>query len=141
MPVEFSVCPEHRSQVRFAPESSSMDEFGVEGITLDLSSGGLGFVARQFLPRHCEGIVRIFAPSQAPIEGRPHQPAVVRIEHRAKVRRVWMDTRDGSYSIGLAFLDPTPQLEGVVNDMLRDMNHQQNKNAPSQAHGEETRHA
>lgn len=123
MPVEFIICDEHRPQVRFSTSSSVIDQFGVGGLTVDLSAGGLGFVAKQFLPRHCEGMVRVFEPGlpKCSFDGestsaREHAPAY--IEHRAKVRRVRMNSRDGQYAIGLAFLNPTPKLEARVSELL-----------------------
>jgi c-di-GMP-binding flagellar brake protein YcgR len=124
--VEFVIAEEHRAQVRFSPNSAATDQFGVSGTTFDLSAGGLGFSAAQFLPRHCEGTIRVLAHS--PIIGAGGQAksaptidgAPSRLEHRAKVRRVWMNNREGTYAIGLAFINPTPALEAKVNEMLNE---------------------
>ena len=124
LPVEFVVAEEHRAQVRFSPNSSAQEQFAVSGVTFDLSAGGLGFRADQFLPRHCEGVIRVLAEAPAAAGGRqfgkPAKQAPARLEHRAKVRRVWMNHTDGSYAIGLAFVNPTPALEGKALDLLRE---------------------
>jgi c-di-GMP-binding flagellar brake protein YcgR len=133
MPVEFVICDEHRTQVRFTTSSSAMEQFAVDGVTMDLSAGGLGFTSKQLVPRNCEGTVRVFAPTiSCPVDGRLEQAAPPHLEHRARVRRVWMNGRDGTYAIGLAFVDPTPQLERKVDELVHAMEQTRNNNEERQ---------
>lgn len=124
LPIEFMIAEEHRAQVRFSSNSAAVDQFAISGVTFDVSVGGLGFRAAQLLPRHCEGVIRLMAPpgpSSASGSSYADQPAPVRIECRAKVRRVWMNTKDHSFSIGLAFVNPTHALEADVESLLNDV--------------------
>lgn len=123
MPVEFVIDEDHRGQVRFSGASGAIDQHTVGGVTVDLSVGGLGFVAAQFLPRNTEGVVYIFEPGtpsrcikDGAAGGPPRDQAF--IEHPVKVRRVWMNVRDNTYSIGLAFVNPTPKLEEQVQRLV-----------------------
>ena len=60
LPVQFVVCDEHRLQVRFSSDSSTADDGGLRGTSIDISPGGLAVASRQFVPRSCEGVVRVF---------------------------------------------------------------------------------
>jgi len=126
LPVQFVIADEHRAQVRFSTNSAALDEFAVSGVSFDLSVGGLGFSAVQFLPRHCEGTIRVMShaggtPGSKNIGAGDGKPACVRIEHRVKIRRVWMDTKNSMYSIGLAFVDPSPSLESEVRTLVSEV--------------------
>ena len=106
LPVEFVICEEHRSQVKFSASSSAVDEHTIRGVSLDISPGGLGFSSAQFLPRLCEGTLRVFdpAPVRSNADGSPvHEVAFVQ---RVKVRRVRMIGPEPTYFIGVSFDDP-----------------------------------
>lgn len=104
--VEFEVCQEHRDQVRFSAASSTSQSHIIHGRAVDLSLGGLGLVCPQFLPRMCQGTVRVFAPAFAD-EADPGPPI---FEHHVKVFRVSMIRNPLSYSLGTGFLDPGPDI-------------------------------
>jgi hypothetical protein len=99
VPVEFVVCNEHAVQVRFSPQSSAPEHHIVAATAVDISHGGLGMESRHFLPRMCEGIVRISSGGE------------VVLEQRAKVRRVYLTGREPRYMIGVAFLNPPGDIE------------------------------
>ena len=60
LPIEFIVCDEHREQVRFSSSSSAGRPHEIQGMVTDISRGGLGFDSQLYLPRMCEGKVKIF---------------------------------------------------------------------------------
>ncbi len=99
VPVEFDVCPEHRTQVRFSPQSAAPDHHVMHAMALDISPGGLGLESRNFLPRMCEGTVRI-------VDG-----GEILLEQRAKVRRVVLSRREPRYMIGISFINPPADIE------------------------------
>ena len=106
LPVEFVVAEEHRAQVRFSASSSAADHHAVRGTSVDVSPGGMGIITRQFIPRMCEGSVRVYDPSPLATksDGTPIREVV--FEHRVKVRRVQMIGPEPTYLIGLSFSDP-----------------------------------
>jgi hypothetical protein len=99
VPVEFAVCQEHRQQVRFSPQSAAPDHHIMQATALDISPGGLGLESRHFLPRMCEGLIRITDGNE------------ILLEQRAKVRRVYLTGREPRYMIGLSFLSPPDDIE------------------------------
>jgi hypothetical protein len=107
LPVEFVIGDEHLPQIKFSSASSAAGPHVVKGTLRDISPGGMGFFCQQFLPRMCEGMVRIF----------DYRSEVV-FQHRAKVRRVFQHDRTPSYSLGVAFIDPLPGIEQTINTML-----------------------
>ncbi len=106
LPVEFVVAEEHRAQVRFSASSSAADHHAVRGTSLDVSPGGMGITTRQFVPRMCEGSLRVYDPNPlgTKSDGTPIREVV--FEHRVKVRRVQMVSPEPTYLIGLSFFDP-----------------------------------
>ena len=106
LPVEFVVCEEHRNQVRFSASSGAVDHHTVRGRSIDVSPGGIGIVCRQFIPRMCEGSLRLLNPTPVGTSSDGTPILDVAFEHRVKVRRVWMDGREPTYLVGLAFTDP-----------------------------------
>lgn len=106
LPVEFVVCEEHRNQVRFSASSAAVDHHTVRGRSIDVSAGGMGIVCQQFIPRMCEGSLRVFDPTPAGTKSDGTPILEVAFEHRVKVRRVLMDGREPTYLVGLAFTDP-----------------------------------
>jgi len=116
--VEFVVGAEHRGQVCFSSTSAATDAHAIAGRLRDVSSGGMGLILDGFVPRLCEGTVRVFSPF--PSGGGPEDDPVydVIFEHEVKVRRVTMHDRRPSYSIGVAFYDPEPNIEDRVQNLL-----------------------
>lgn len=115
--VELSICAEHRTQVKFSSSSSAREPHVVEGRAIDISSGGMGIACSQFLPRMCEGSVRIFdkTPIGTARDGTPIYD--IAFEHRVKVRRVYLTGREPSYSLGVAFVDPEPDLARRITEL------------------------
>jgi hypothetical protein len=115
---DFVVAEKHRSQVRFSSASSAPEPHVTTGRALDVSSGGMGIACPQFLPRMCEGRVRVYGPQ--PIgtahDGSPIHEVI--FEHDVKVRRVTMRSHEPSYALGLAFIDPAPDIDARVQEML-----------------------
>ena len=114
MPVEFVVCDEHRLQVRFSSVSSAVDDGALRGTSIDISPGGLALASRQFVPRSCEGVVRVF--DTTPIGTRGDGTPILQLifEQPAKVRRVRMISHEPLYKVGLSFLDLDPQMEQKI---------------------------
>lgn len=112
--VEFVVGDGHREQVRFSPMSSAPKAYVARGKAIDLSTGGMGLTSDQFIPRMCEGTVRVFdpIPMGTGADGSPIHEIV--FEHSAKVRRVSMASHDPTYALGIAFIDPEPDIEERV---------------------------
>lgn len=102
--VEFTIAPRDRDQVRFSKLSSARSTHVVRGIATDISSGGLGWRSRQYVPRMCEGNIRVFRPGVDPQDSAG--PEDVIFEHEVRVRRVFMDGDDRTYAVGVAFIDP-----------------------------------
>jgi hypothetical protein len=116
--VEFVVADVHREQVRFSSLSSAVEPHVTRGTAMDVSAGGMGIICEQFIPRMCEGSVRVYDPR--PVGTAPDGTPVYEIgfEHRVKVRRVSLASHDPTFAIGLAFLDPAPDLEQRVMRLL-----------------------
>lgn len=106
LPVEFIIAAPHRPQVRYSASSSAVNEYTVRGTSVDISPGGMGFICRQFVPRMCEGTIRVFDPT--PVGSRPDGTPIheVAFAQRVKVRRVRMTSTKPTYFIGVAFADP-----------------------------------
>ncbi len=106
LPVEFVVAEEHRDQLRFGSKSSALNDHTLRGTSIDISPGGMGFTSQQFLPRMCEGSLRVFDPM--PVGTRPDGTPILEVafEQRVKVRRVQMTSHEPTYFIGVSFADP-----------------------------------
>lgn len=116
VPIEFIVCDEHRAQVQFSSSSSALGQYAVKGMAVDISPGGMGLELRQFVPRMCEGVVRVLLPSAIEIVGESNNEIV--FEHRAKVRRIFLTGRDPVYTVGLAFVNPGPEVDAQIASLL-----------------------
>lgn len=114
LPVQFIVCDEHSSQVRFSSVSSAVNDGLLQGTSIDISSGGLALASRQFVPRSCEGIVRVFEPAPAETVGDATPNLRPVFEQRAKVRRTRMVSHEPLYKIGLSFIDFCPDFEQKI---------------------------
>ena len=117
--VEFIVCDAHREQVRFSPMSTAVQPHVARGQAVDVSTGGMGLICRQFIPRMCEGTVRVFDPGQTGrgSDGSPVHEIV--FEQRVKVRRVTLASHEPTYALGVAFIDPDPDINQRVADLLK----------------------
>jgi hypothetical protein len=104
--MEFEIAEPHREQIRFSPNSGALERFITTGLAIDISPGGLGLITRHFVPRMCQGIVRIYRSQKA---------REVIFEHEVKVRRVSMH-RDG-YALGVAFIDPEQGIAERVEEL------------------------
>ncbi len=106
LPMQFIVCDEHRSQVRFSSVSSTVDDGVLQGTSIDISPGGMAFFCRQFLPRMCEGSLHVFDP--APVGTRGDGTPILQLvfEQRVKIRRVQMTSDEPTYVVGVSFGDP-----------------------------------
>lgn len=121
VPVEFTVAQPFATQVRFHGSSGSVGPHVLRGEAIDISSGGMGLRTRQFIPRMCEGTIRVYAPAPAgssesagtnPQHGeRTAAAQELMFEHSVKVRRVTMTGREPTYSLGVAFISPSPELD------------------------------
>ncbi len=106
LPVEFVVAEEYRDQLRFSAKSLAINDHALRGTSVDISPGGMGFTCRQFLPRQCEGLLRVFDPM--PVGMRADETPILEVafEQRVKVRRVQMTSHEPTYFIGVSFADP-----------------------------------
>ncbi|MHC4415047.1 MAG: hypothetical protein ACYS0G_07175 [Planctomycetota bacterium] len=118
LPVEFVVCEEHRTQVRFSSSSSAADEHTIRGTSVDISPGGMGFSCRQFIPRMCEGSLRVLDPTPAGIRADGTAILEVAFVQRVKVRRVQMTSHEPTYFIGVSFADPESVDPDIANRMM-----------------------
>lgn len=119
LPVELIIQDQHCPQLRFAMSAASAGRHSVRGRAIDISGGGMGVECRQFLPRMTEAVARIYDPNPVAGASRDGSPGLqIAFEHVVKVRRVWMAGREPVYAIGLAFVNPTPDIELVVARML-----------------------
>lgn len=100
--VEFVIAPEHHAQVHFSANSPAVSADTVRGRTTDISSGGVGITSPIYVPRMCEGTLRIVMPSTE--EQSDSQSQRVMFEHAAKIRRVSMNEPNGQYALGVAFI-------------------------------------
>ncbi len=135
LPVEFVVCEEHRSQEKFSGSSTAADDHTIRGVSLDISPGGIGFSSALFLPRSCEGTLRVFdpIPARSGVDGPPvHEIAFAQ---RVKVRRVRMIGPEPTYFIGVSFADPEGIDPEIANRMLL-LQSQLSSGEPSESPGE-----
>ena len=106
LPVEFVVAKEYREQLRFSSKSSAINDHMLRGTSVDISPGGMGFTSRQFLPRQCEGSLRVFDPTPVGVRADGTPILEVAFEQRVKVRRVQMTSHEPTYFIGVSFAEP-----------------------------------
>lgn len=118
LPVEFIVCDEHREQVRFSSSSTAGSPHVIQGTVNDISRGGLGFDCQLYLPRMCEGKVRIFDGATTASQIEPEPPRQPILEARVKIKRVLLQGHDPSYQIGMAFLAPPENIEELIRNVF-----------------------
>jgi len=117
LPMEFAVAEPQRDQVRFSPRSGAASAYAVAGRAVDVSPGGLGVRIQQFIPRMAEGVLRVFESEPAGASAGAPRRAVA-FEHRVKVRRIVMCGHEPTYLVGVAFIDPAPDLDRRVRAIL-----------------------
>lgn len=132
--VEFVVSAQHRAQVCFSSTSPAADDHTIRGQVVDVSSGGMGLVLAGFVPRMCAGAVRVFSPDPSghDADGTPVYDVI--FEHEVKVRRVRMRDRTPSYDVGVAFLDPEPNIEDRIGRLLTVIDETKAANDENAAH-------
>ena len=118
LPVQFVVDESHRPQVRFSSRSTAVDRHTIRGTATDLSRGGLGIECTLYVPRMCEGTVRIYDPTPVGTGGDGLPIYEIRFQHAVKVRRVSMASHDPTFAIGVAFIDAPPDIEQRVAELL-----------------------
>lgn len=118
LPVEFVVAQEYREQVRFSSNSTAINDHSLRGTSVDISPGGMGFSCSLFLPRLCEGSLRVFDPM--PVGTRADGTPILEVafEQRVKVRRVQMTSPEPTYFIGLSFAEPENVDPDISNRMF-----------------------
>ena len=121
VPVEFIICDEHKSQVHFSSASSALGQHAIKATALDISPGGMGLETRQFIPRMCEGTLRVLVPDAVQIADQGTPVYVPAFEHRAKVRRVFLTGRDPVYTVGVAFLNAGPDMDEQIAKLLKQL--------------------
>jgi c-di-GMP-binding flagellar brake protein YcgR len=119
VPIEFVVCEQHSAQVRFSPSSAAAHSTTIRGRAVDISPGGMGLECRQFLPRMSEGTIRIYAPEPVAVAGDGSPILDLVFEHVVKVRRVYLIARDPMYAMGVAFVDPEPDIDRRIATLLK----------------------
>jgi c-di-GMP-binding flagellar brake protein YcgR len=116
--VEFVVADPHGAQVRFSGMSPASDAHAVRGRAMDYSAGGMGIILPTFVPRMCEGTVRIFDP--VPVSTRSDGSPVyeIAVEHPVKVRRVTLLDHEPSYLVGMAFTRQPENFEAQIQQLI-----------------------
>lgn len=110
LPVQITVASEHAPLVRLTSASPGRDGM-IEADVVDLSSGGLAFVASMWLPRKCKLQFQAFAPGK-----RDH----VVLAGRMIVQRLTMVDRRPGYLIGTSFEQPMdPGFASQLDALLR----------------------
>ncbi len=87
-------------------------------MSVDISPGGMGFSCGQYLPRMCEGSLRVFDPM--PVGNRADGTPILEVafEQRVKVRRIQMTSHEPTYFVGVSFADPDAVDPDIGNRMM-----------------------
>lgn len=118
LPAEFVIAQHHCNNVCFSATSAACNAHMVRGRVTDVSPGGIGLVMQCYVPRMCDGVVRVFAPGASTDQSGNSIVAEVIFEHAVKVRRVAMCDHTPTYSVGMAFQESEPDIEQRVNQLL-----------------------
>jgi c-di-GMP-binding flagellar brake protein YcgR len=116
---EFIVAEEHRDQVRFSPMSGAAEPYMTRGRIVDISAGGMGLLCEQFVPRMCQGVVRVTDPRVTAMTAAGVPGPGPAFEHRVVVRRASLSGPELHYSLGVAFVDPEPGIDDRIAMLLR----------------------
>ncbi len=107
LPIKVGIDDSGPVAVKLSRSSGAMGSFNA--LLSDLGQGGLGLESPHFLPRQTVLRVRLYADNSI---GLPEFEATVR------VMRSRMSSREPRYALGCSFVDPTPQLQQSVEDVL-----------------------
>lgn len=107
LPVKVTLDESCAGAVRLSRSSGGAD--GFNATLVDLGQGGLRIESPRYLPRHTLLRVRLYADAAREL---PEFRTIVR------VMRTWMTSREPSYALGCSFVDPDPQLQQTVEDVL-----------------------
>ena len=107
LPISVTIEEQSPVAVKLSRSSGAMGSFNAS--LSALGQGGLGIESPHFLPRQTVITVRLYADSAA---GLPEFETTVR------VMRTRMSSREPRYALGCSFVDPTPQLQQSVDDVL-----------------------
>ncbi len=123
--IEFVVADAHRGQVRFSATSAAAGQYVLRGQAADLSTGGMGLILPHFVPKMCEGTVRLYGltPQGTTNDGSPIFDVI--FEHRVKVRRIYMSSHKPLYAVGVSFVDQRPDLAQRIGELLHMVNLEQ----------------
>jgi hypothetical protein len=118
LPCEFVVAEKHHAQVRFSSSSPALGQHSLRGTSVDVSPGGMCFNSPLYLPRMCEGSLRVLDPAPAGTapDGSPMHDVV--FSQRVRVRRVYMVGPEPTYYVGVAFADPENVDPDIANRMM-----------------------
>lgn len=119
LPVEFVVSEDHREQVRFTPNSTATSRHTILGTAIDVSRGGMGMMVGEFLPRMCEGVIRVFRQGTGGMSEEARGEPL--IEAPVKVRRVLLTSHDPTYSVGMSFYNPQPDLGERMIELMNEL--------------------
>ena len=122
LPAELVIAEPHHVQVRFAGSSAAADVHVVRGKAVDISPGGVGLQFNQFIPRMCEGEVRIFFPNPTGTKPDGSPIHTVAFAQPVKVRRVFQTGPEPTYFVGTSYLDPDPSIQELIISFLDSMN-------------------
>jgi c-di-GMP-binding flagellar brake protein YcgR len=123
VPVELIIGGASAAQVRLSPSSNARTAHTIRGEAVDISSGGMGLRCRHFVPRMCEGTLRVFAPSTNRTGDEGSGDGELMFEQQIKVRRVVLIGREPAYALGVAFVDPTPDLDRRIDELFGRLQH------------------
>lgn len=111
LPVELVIATIHRDQVSFSSKAESMNDHTVACRTADISPGGFGLIARQFIPGMTQGRICVYSPSAIEADSL-HRERL--LEAIVSVRRVYMTGDPQAYFIGVNFVSPCQELEAAM---------------------------
>jgi hypothetical protein len=112
---ELCIREAHRSQVKFSGTSAATDRYLAPMRTLDISHGGMGLSSRLYVPRMCEGVIRLFGE---PLQDTDDQRRHVVLEATVKVRRVAMTGPEPTYFIGISFAESGAEFDQRISRFL-----------------------
>jgi hypothetical protein len=78
----------------------------------------MGLRCNHFVPRMCEARLRVFSPGQTRTADEPNNEGDLMFEQAIKIRRVTLISREPTYSLGVAFIDPTPDLDRRIDELF-----------------------
>lgn len=116
--VELHLDSQCSGQVVFSGTSGAIGPSGIVGELLDVSDGGIGVRTKQFLPRMCHAVARIFVPQDQSGIGSDLTEGQDCVEQAVTVRRTSMDTHDPTYLVGMSFNDRSPEAAEMISSLI-----------------------